>query len=120
MLSALKQRFRSAVLRSAARKYARRLGPRLRRDYGASEHYTPGQIKAAITSCQLPPRYISFGYAAFMSEDAFQKLGIEGDYHSLRLLFHKHVPPAAIPTSRFAPESSFGADPGGDGDYGSF
>jgi hypothetical protein len=119
MLSALKQVFRSAVSRSAARKYARRLGPRLRRDYGASEHYTTGQIKAAVMSCQLPPRYISFGYAAFMSEDAFRKLGVEGDYHSLCLLFLRHVPSAAIPTSRFASESSF-ADAGGDGDYGSF
>jgi hypothetical protein len=107
MLSALKQRLRSAPQQRAGKKYARQLGPRLRRDYGASEHYTPGQIKAAITSCQLPPRYISFGYAAFMSEDAFRKFGIAGDYHSLRLLFLRHVPSSAVSSFEPAQPSSY-------------
>ena len=30
--------------RRAARKYARRLGPQLRKDYGGGAHFTAGQI----------------------------------------------------------------------------
>lgn len=59
-------------LRSAARRYARSLGPRLRRDYGAGVHYTPGQIRTAAAKCKLPTAYLSIGFAAFLPEVAFR------------------------------------------------
>jgi hypothetical protein len=92
MIFGLTHIFRSRVERSTVRKYASLLGPRLRRDFGASEYFTPGQIKAAVTACQLPPQYVSVAYAAFLSEEAFRSLGVYGDYQSLRLLFHHYVP----------------------------
>ena len=74
------------------RKYARLLGPRLRRDYGASEHYTIGQISAAVKKCGLPLGHIAFGYAAFLPEETFkQTAGGVGDYQSLRRFYQRYV-----------------------------
>ena len=125
MLAGLKRMIRSRAERSAARKYASLLGPQLRRDYGASEHYTTGQIKAAVTTCQLPPQYRSSSYAAFLSEEAFRSFGVKGDYLSLRLQFLRHVLSGAAPTFDPAPVNSYAVS--GDGsshhgvpDHGSF
>jgi hypothetical protein len=65
---------RNRRLRAAARDYARRLPPALRKDYGASETYTWQQIRASATREKLPLDYIAFGYAAFMDEAAFAAL----------------------------------------------
>jgi hypothetical protein len=81
----------SAALRSAARKYAHKFGPRLRHDYGAGEHYTAAQIRAAAEKCQLPLDHITIGLAAFMSKDAFADLAGSGDYESLRNLFQRYI-----------------------------
>ena len=61
-------------LRRAAKRYARRLPPHLRRAYGAAEHYTAPQIRAATAKLGLDSRYIAFGYAAFMSEDEYASI----------------------------------------------
>jgi hypothetical protein len=97
--------FRSAKTRSAARKYARQLGPRLGRDYGASKYYTPGQIRAAVAACHLPEQYLSFGYAAFLSEDAFLASTADGDYHDLRKLLFRYVRSNVAQTFEPQPES---------------
>src|SRR5580698_5919463 len=106
MFSGLREIFRSTTLSSAARKYARRLGPRLRRDYGASKYYTPGQIKAAVKACDLPEQYLSFGYAAFLPEEAFRTSAPDGDYHALRELLFRYVRPNVVQTFEPQPESS--------------
>ena len=89
------------LLRSAARKHARYLGPRLRRDYGGSEHYTPGQIRAAAGNCKLNMDYIAIGYAAFMSEATFRDIVPNEDYQPLRDLFDRYQ--GTNPASAFNP-----------------
>jgi hypothetical protein len=79
----------------AARRYARRLGPQLRRDYGGGGEYTAGQIRAAVQKYRLPARHIKLAYAAFMKEDAFRTIVEERDwpaYASLRALYFEWVP----------------------------
>jgi hypothetical protein len=79
-------------LRSAAKKYAARLELRLMRDYGAAETYDEAQIRTAVRHLKLPERYISIGFAAFMTEDQFAKLhGVPGDYGALRKLYRIFV-----------------------------
>jgi hypothetical protein len=80
-------------LRSAARKYARRLGPQLAKSYGPAEYYTREQIRAASLKCRLPRRYLSIGYAAFMPEEAFREIVNNNlqDYQELRVLFLRYV-----------------------------
>jgi hypothetical protein len=112
MFAELKRKFRSRSERSAVRKYARLLGPQLRRDYGASEYYTPGQITAAVATCQLPLEYISFAYAAFLSEEAFRNLGVDGDYPSLRLMFFRYIPSGLGTTFEPAAPSSYALSDG--------
>jgi hypothetical protein len=81
--------------RRAARRYARLLGPRLRKDYGGGEHYTIGQIRTAARKLNLPERYLNIGYAAFMSEQSFRDAATEDarcDHAALRTLFWRHLP----------------------------
>ncbi len=82
-------------LRLAASRYAKRLGPQLRHDYGGGGEYTVGQIRAAVRKCWLPARHIKLAYAAFMTEDAFRAVADERDwaaYAELRALYFAHVP----------------------------
>jgi hypothetical protein len=60
--------------RSAAKAYARRLGPQLSRDYGYSTHYTPEQIRASVRRAKLAVPYIDLAFAAFLPEEAFKRL----------------------------------------------
>ncbi len=106
MFASLRRALQSARQRSAARKYARLLGHRLLRDYGASARYTPGQIRTAAAACHLPPGYLSFGYAAFLSEAEFQTIATGADYHSLRALLSRHGPSGSGQTFQPAPENS--------------
>jgi len=61
-------------MRRAAKQYARRLGPHLRRTYGLSGSYTPGQIRTGIDKLRLDAQYIALGYAAFLDETSFAAL----------------------------------------------
>ncbi len=54
--------------------YARTLPPRLARDYGASQVYTPGQIARAIANLNLDPAYAVYAYATFLDEVSFRAL----------------------------------------------
>lgn len=101
-------------LRSAAKLYARRLAPQLIRDYGASEHYTPAQIRASVERARLPAAHIDLGYAAFLPEESFRQLARPvniADYDAFRGLMAAYKPrrqPA------WSPESG-GSIPTGDG-----
>jgi hypothetical protein len=82
--------------RAAARKYAQRLGPQLRRDYGASDTYTPAQIAAAARRAKLPAARIRLGYACFMSEAAFNATMLPPPwptYAQLRGMVQRHGKP---------------------------
>ena len=59
-------------LRRAAKQYARRLGPQLQRAYGASEHYSAGQIRASVAKLGLKPKFIALGYAAYLPEQEYR------------------------------------------------
>lgn len=83
--------FQSLRLRRAAKHYARHLPGALRQGYGATEFYTAQQIEAAVKKAQLPMQYIAIGYAAFLPEDAFRGLGLDGDYQMLRALLQRHI-----------------------------
>lgn len=62
---------RAMRMRSAAKRYASQLGPSLQRSFGPGSTYTPKQIQRGISDCTLDPKYIVFGYAAFLSEAEF-------------------------------------------------
>ena|SRR5712691_5846127 len=82
-------------LNLAARRYARRLGPQLRRDYGGGADYTVGQIRAAVKKCHLPVRHIKLGFAAFMDEATFRRVADKRDwpaYEALRSLYFEWLP----------------------------
>ena len=58
-------------MRRAAKRYADRLGPHLRRAYGPAEHYDAGQVRESVAVLRLSYTYIALGYAAFLSEDRY-------------------------------------------------
>jgi hypothetical protein len=71
-----------------------RLGPQLRRDYGASGEYTLGQIRTPVKKCRLPAAYLSIGYAAFLSEQVFRAVAdssYQDDYAALRVIFNRYI-----------------------------
>jgi hypothetical protein len=64
-------------LRRAARRYAASLPSALVAAFGASEHYTPEQIRIAVARCGLDAQFIAFAYAAFLPETQFTGLQAE-------------------------------------------
>jgi len=93
-----------------ARRYARRLRPQLQRDYGASEYYTVGQIRAAAGKCRLSSRHLALGLAAFLPHEAFAVHcpgATRDDYQRLRDLFYRHVPTAPDLSVSPAPENPY-------------
>jgi len=88
----LGQLVRQIDRRWCAPKFARRLGPRLMRDYGASRFYSAGQIRAACTKCRLPRRQLALAYAAFLPQAEFETtadVAVRGDYEALRTLLFR-------------------------------
>jgi hypothetical protein len=86
--------FRKLRIRAAARRYAQRLGPRLRRDYGTREFYSRQQIEAAARKAKLPATQIELGFAGFMAEADFVALtpAASGDaYAELRSLLRRYT-----------------------------
>jgi hypothetical protein len=65
------------AMRRAAKTYAQRLPAELNADWGASDTYTVGQVRAAIQRCRLGGRYVAVAYAAFLTEADY--LAIAGD-----------------------------------------
>ena len=98
------------LLRMHTRRYARHLRPQLQRDYGASEYYTVGQIRAAAGKCRLSGRYLALGLAAFLPLEAFAVHcpgTTRDDYERLRDLFFRHVPTEADLAVSPAPENPY-------------
>jgi hypothetical protein len=103
--------------RWCAPKFARRLAPRLLRDYGASKFYTPGQIRTACAKSGLPRRHLSLAYAAFLPEAEFEEATdatVWPNYATLRALFFRFTAGARDPS--VAPASA-DAWMGGVGDH---
>ena len=89
----------SMRLRKAARRYARELPSRLRKDYGASKTYTSPQIVRAAESAGLPSNYICLGLAAFLTEEAFNSIGPQSfgmTYEEIRSLLKRYASPDAV------------------------
>ena len=61
-------------LRRAAKSYARILPQRLLAGWGASEFYTPGQVRAAVGATGLGGRYVAIAFAAFLTREEFDAL----------------------------------------------
>jgi hypothetical protein len=57
--------------RRAARAYVFKLGPWLRRAYGASPTYTTDQVERGVRELNLNPRHIVFGHAVFLDPADF-------------------------------------------------
>jgi hypothetical protein len=58
----------------ALKRYARELPARLAHDYGASEFYTVAQIRTAAAALKLDSDRLTYGYAMFLPEEAFDAL----------------------------------------------
>jgi hypothetical protein len=110
-------------LRAAAKLYARRLGPHLIRDYGASEHYTPAQIQASVGRAKLPAAHIDLGYAAFLPDDSYKQVAQPasiGQYEAFRRMHAAFKPSKPVPWGEnpegvaypYAGGSDFSAPPG--------
>ena len=84
------------IFANPAKRYAREMGPWLRKSYGASPEYTEAQIRRAVGALGLDERFIAFGYAAFMSEDAFEdlrdRMPLRLTYQDARARFARFLP----------------------------
>ncbi len=60
--------------RRAAKAYVFKLGPWLRRAYGASRTYTAAQIERGARELNLNPRFIVFGHAVFLDPADFASI----------------------------------------------
>ena len=81
-------RFLKRIIRYlATRRFARKLGPKLRSLYGKSRSYTPGQIRRALRESHLyfPLPWVPYAYAMYMLEQDFrQEFGELHDYGAIR------------------------------------
>jgi len=93
------------IFANPAKRYARELGPWLVKSYGRSSDYTEGQVRRGVRELRLDPRYIAFGYAAFMKEEAFEalrdRMPVKFPYQEARARFARFV--------RRSPDSSLTA-----------
>src|SRR5262249_28016539 len=58
--------------RRVAKAYVFKLGPWLRRAYGASQTYSAAQIERGVRELNLDTRHIVFGHAVFLDTAAFE------------------------------------------------
>jgi hypothetical protein len=104
-------------LRRAAKRYARQLGPALGRAYGASEAYTPAQIRAGASKLALNLEFILLGYAAFLPQDQYESVAGSAPtyipYDEARALFVRFKPPNLFFASSYY-ESGLGMVGGSD------
>ncbi len=81
-------------LRRAAKQYGQMLGAHLQRSYGASDFYTPVQIRASIGRLRLNERFVAIGYAAFLPEQDYTQLTplmpVPVGYGEARALFERY------------------------------
>lgn len=92
MIGRLLSLFSRDPLDRAARRYAETLPGQLARDYGASDRYTPDQLRVSAARAKLPPEFLAVGYAAFLDHATFAATlpARAGEYDALRALFLKH------------------------------
>jgi|GEM_PF-1778405 len=80
--------FSNLKRRRAIKKYAKKLGPTLKKNYGRSKYYSPGQIKTAATKAKLSISHIDVGYAMYLEKNKFetlhQELGKQCNYDDIR------------------------------------
>lgn len=79
-----------------ARRYARRLTPRLAKDYGSSEFYTKAQIDTAIENLGLESKFVAIAYGGFLREEEFgqwvHEMPIPMPYVEARTRILRHKP----------------------------
>ena len=97
--------FQRWQMRRAAKQYAHRLGPHLRHAYGASEHYSVGQIRAGVGQLGLKPKFIVFGYAACLREAEYYAAASMAPLHlpfeEARELFERFRPSRLVGSASF-------------------
>jgi len=68
--------------------YARRLPKLLAKDYGASQTYTPAQVRSTIERHGLDPEYSCYGIAMFTTRESFESFhalnGEQCNYDDMR------------------------------------
>ena len=57
--------------KKALKSYIHKLPKLLRKDYGASERYTTGQVRRSIDRYGLNQNYVMYAYAMFVSKNDF-------------------------------------------------
>ena len=97
------------AFRNPAKRYARELGPWLRKSFGSSQFYAPGQILRGVKELRLDARFIVFGYAAFLSKADFEEtkenLPVQFSYDEARAKFERFITPRT-PSSASGGEST--------------
>jgi hypothetical protein len=90
----------------AAKSYAKQLPLWLIKNFGASEFYTPGQIRGGIKALGLDPRQMDLALAAFLPEAEYAILAADQPtalpYHEARERFLRWKP-MATSTAAWAP-----------------
>lgn len=104
----------------AAKRYARELPRQLVRSFGGgSKHYTAAQIRKAVEKLRLDDRFIAFGYAAFLPEEAFgntvAEMPIAISYDEARALLAGFKPSVPYSVSGSAAFDSMAGSVQGDG-----
>ena|ERR1700730_10316412 len=108
---------RKILLNRAARRIARVLGSRLRKDYGGGEYFTPVQIQTAFVKCGLPSRYLVIAYAAFLREEEFRIVvgkASKAEYTRLRAHFYRYYVDAKFSSSSMSAQPNPYVMQGGD------
>lgn len=92
MLGKLLGIFSRDPLDRAARRYAETLPRQLARDYGASDRYTPDQVRLSAARAKLPAEFLAVAYAAYLARETFAATLPDraAEYDALRALFLKH------------------------------
>jgi hypothetical protein len=107
--------FRNLRLRAAAKRYAAKLPPQIHTDYGTSDTYTQAQIAKSAARAGLPADMVALGYAAFLTEAAFNAIPNRPawvEYQTLRALITRYTPPRDCADDATAPEHHYGASGG--------
>jgi hypothetical protein len=55
----------------AIRNYAKSLGPRLRKRYGASRYFTPRQVKTTVRECGFNQHWAGYALCMYCDHDSF-------------------------------------------------
>ncbi|QYO67087.1 DUF6559 family protein [Leptolyngbya sp. 7M] len=73
----------------AIRSYAKNLGSKLRKRYGASRYYTPGQVKTTVREAGLDLKLVRYALCMYCDRSSFIQYHIDlgeayDDYDSIR------------------------------------